>query len=183
MCAAENTAPIGFLTAVELPETGFCGGLLLLNERGRPLEFHCNSPIRPSRAQEILYGSTLRTFLLSEAIAQSLIEKCSRPPAAILTDLAELWELNRWNTMPVVWVPPDSASEGTETSPRSRGQWIPGDIGGQQIGISACGQDQWAELDAAIGNFAKRLPLAEPFQRIQLAIAEAQSSARWRESA
>jgi hypothetical protein len=93
MREAENAASIGFLTAVELAETGFCGGLLLLNERGRPLEFHCNSPIRPSRAQTILYGSTLRTFLLSEAIAQNLIDKCRRPPAAILTDLAELSEL------------------------------------------------------------------------------------------
>ena len=50
---------LGFLTVVEHPQHGLFGGYLLLNHGGRPLEFHCTAPIKPNRAQEILYGPTL----------------------------------------------------------------------------------------------------------------------------
>ena len=50
---------IGFLTVTRDLEQGLFGGYLLLNALGRPLEFHCTAPVRPNRAQEILYGPTL----------------------------------------------------------------------------------------------------------------------------
>ncbi len=84
MVEAENTSPLGFLTVVELAEIGFCGGLLLLNERGRPLEFHCNSPIQPSRTQRVLYGSTLRSWFFGDGLGLRLGGKCSKPPAGVL---------------------------------------------------------------------------------------------------
>ena len=46
---------------------------VLLNAAGRPLEFHCTAPIKPNRAQEILYGPTLESFLYGEQIGQTLI--------------------------------------------------------------------------------------------------------------
>ena len=131
----------------------------------------------------MLYGSTQRTYLLSEAISQSLIEICSRKPSAILTDLVELWELSRWARMPVAWVPPESTMLSSDRSQLPNEHFFPFEISGQQIRIAASDQNRLPELEAAIASFAMRLPLAEPFQRIQLAIAEAQSSARWRESA
>ena len=57
---------MGFLTVVEHPEFGLFGGYLLLNWAGRPLEFHCTAPLKPNRAQEILYGPTLEPFLYGE---------------------------------------------------------------------------------------------------------------------
>ena len=53
---------LGFLTVVENAELGLLGGYLLLNAAGRPLEFHCTAPVKPSRTQEILYGPTLQPF-------------------------------------------------------------------------------------------------------------------------
>ncbi|MCA9267141.1 MAG: hypothetical protein KDA41_01655, partial [Planctomycetales bacterium] len=76
---------IGFLTAVHDPEQGWIGGYLLLNTAARPLEFHCTSPVRPNRAQEILYGPTLGEFLLGEVIGQTLIKKSEISPAWICT--------------------------------------------------------------------------------------------------
>ena len=63
---------IGFLTVVEHQETGLTGGYLVLNTLGRPVEFHCTAPLKTNRAQEILYGPTLRPFLYGEQIGQTL---------------------------------------------------------------------------------------------------------------
>ncbi|MGW8256618.1 MAG: hypothetical protein ACWGMZ_03940, partial [Thermoguttaceae bacterium] len=57
---------LGFLTIIQHEQHGLFGGYLLLNTSGRPLEFHCTAPIKPNRAQEILYGPTLESFLYGE---------------------------------------------------------------------------------------------------------------------
>jgi hypothetical protein len=183
MLEEKSAAPIGFLTAKELPSSGFCGGLLLLNDRGRPLEFHCNAPIRPSRTQEILYGATLRPFLLTEAIAVHLVEKCSRAPGAILTDVAELWELDRQISSLLVWIPSESNRDQPSAGDSFVDHWVRTEIAGQSVGLTRRGTDRREELEAAIGEFARRLPLLEPFQRIQQAIEEAHSISQLRESA
>ena len=67
MTAAARSVPaIGFLTAVEHAEYGFFGGYLIVNAAGRPLEFHCTAPVKATRAQEILYGPTLRDYLYEQ---------------------------------------------------------------------------------------------------------------------
>ena len=76
----------GYLSAVESAEHGFFGGYLLVSPLGRPVEFHCTAPVRPSRAQEILYGPTLRPYLLGEQIAGTLLSKAQLRPQIILTD-------------------------------------------------------------------------------------------------
>ena len=60
---------VGFLTVQSFADVGLIGGYLLLNPLGRPLEFHCTAPVRPNRAQEILYGPTLAPYLYGEQIA------------------------------------------------------------------------------------------------------------------
>jgi hypothetical protein len=69
------TKAIGFLTVVEHDLHGLFGGYLLLNETGRPLEFHCTAPVKPNRAQQILYGPTLKPFLYGEQIGATLVNK------------------------------------------------------------------------------------------------------------
>jgi hypothetical protein len=53
-------------------------------DRGRPLEFHCTEPVQPSRAQQILFGPTLRDFLCGEQIGGALLAKCKLPIAVLL---------------------------------------------------------------------------------------------------
>ena len=66
MTTGKGVPAIGFLTVTEHAEHGLFGGYLILNVSGRPLEFHCTAPLKPSRAQEILYGPTLRPFLFGD---------------------------------------------------------------------------------------------------------------------
>src|SRR6185437_10677864 len=95
---------LGFLTAIEVPEKGFVGGLLVTNHYGRPLEFQCTMPVRPNATQEILYGPTLGSFILGELIGGTLFEKAGVKPQLILTDHEQILELRNHVDEPVALV-------------------------------------------------------------------------------
>src|SRR5262245_60141919 len=84
---------LGFLTVVEVPEKGFVGGLLITNHAGRPPEFQCTAPVKPNATQQILYGPTLKPFVLGELIGGTLVGKAGIKPQLILTDLEPVLEL------------------------------------------------------------------------------------------
>src|SRR5687768_2044872 len=86
-------AAFGFLTVLESPEHGAFGGYLMLSPQGRPLEFRCSAPIMPSRAQEILYGPTLRSYLFTDVIGQSLLASSKLPASLVLTDQLDMLPL------------------------------------------------------------------------------------------
>jgi hypothetical protein len=77
---------LGFLTALGSPLHGLIGGFLVLNLVGRPVEFHCTAPVRPNKAQEILYGATLESFVCGEQIAPALVGRTKLNLNAILTN-------------------------------------------------------------------------------------------------
>lgn len=63
---------------------GYTGGLLLVCQRGRPLEFHCTEPVQPSRAEQILFGPTLKEHLCGEQIGGALVAKAKLPIGCLL---------------------------------------------------------------------------------------------------
>ena len=74
-----NSAPtaemtIGFLSIQRDDADGYLGGHLILNSRGRPLEFRCTAAVQPSRAQRVLYGATLEAYLRGDVIARVLFQ-------------------------------------------------------------------------------------------------------------
>src|SRR3954465_8560029 len=100
------TKAIGFLTVVEHDLHGLFGGYLLLNETGRPLEFHCTAPVKPNRAQEILYGPTLRPYLCGEQIGQALVARAKTDVLLVLTDDPAAVGVREFTAAPVVLMPP-----------------------------------------------------------------------------
>jgi len=95
---------LGFLTAIEVPERGFVGGLLVTNHFGRPLEFQCTAPLKPNRAQEILYGPTLIPYVLGDLIGRTLIEKVGVKPHLVLMERNDLLPLRDLVSIPVACV-------------------------------------------------------------------------------
>ena len=95
---------LGFLTAVEVADRGYVGGLLVTNRFGRPLEFQCTSPVQPNRMQEILYGPTLLPYVLTELIGTTLLEKVGIKPHIVLTEQEALLELRGHVSIPVALV-------------------------------------------------------------------------------
>lgn len=75
----------GYLLVVEDPVFGQTGGLLIVCQQGRPLEFHCTEPVQTTRAQEILFGPTLRSYVRGEQIGGALLAKAKLPIGILLT--------------------------------------------------------------------------------------------------
>jgi hypothetical protein len=95
---------LGFLTVLEHEQHGLTGGYLLLTTTGRPLEFHCTAPVKPSRAQQILFGPTLAPYLYGEHIGQTLVTKGSALPAILFTDVIPALAVGQFVESPVVMV-------------------------------------------------------------------------------
>ncbi|MFN9042183.1 MAG: AAA family ATPase, partial [Planctomyces sp.] len=73
------------METIEVEGRGHIGGLLITNQNGRPLEFQCTTPVRPNRTQEILFGETLRPWLLGELIGSTLLDRVAIKPSLVVT--------------------------------------------------------------------------------------------------
>lgn len=80
------TATFGFLSVRQHTEHGYFGGYLVVNHLARPLEFHCTLPVKPSRAQQVLYGPTIDDFVCGEQVAKALTNKAKLKPDLVVTD-------------------------------------------------------------------------------------------------
>jgi len=197
----EQPFALGFLTVVDQPLQGLVGGYLLLNAHARPLEFHCTVPVRPNRAQEILYGSTLEPFMYGEQIGPTLIKTSKLRPAAVFTDCrpalaaAAHIEPPLWLVLPAESaVPGETETTGSETaegrtprrldsahdlhdgSPRVRlgRNWLV-----RSAGSGVRSEDVAASTpDERLAQVATTLDLSEPFERIRAAIQESQRGGR-----
>ncbi len=177
-----NTVPnslpaFGFLTVVEDDQHGFFGGYLVLSELGRPLEFHCSTPVLPNQAQKILYGSTLRSYLLGEIIGQTLVNQAQVPVQAVLTDSAEMLSLA------LVWpgiLASVTAREAVEIAnePPTDQPVVENspvlNLGNYRLSGSSTCRWQADSLREALTPLVAYVDLEEPFQRIREAIQEAQ---------
>ena len=163
----------GFLTAVEDLQHGFFGGYLVISDTGRPLEFHCSTPIRPNQAQRILYGPTLRPYLLGEVIGQALVNKAQIPVKTLLTDLEEMLSLALLVDYPVLWI--EEANEKPQEGQADSLGHIP-QISLEKYGIRGTSTCNWEpqSMKATLEQLFANIDLQEPFGRIRDAIAEAQ---------
>ncbi len=158
---------LGFLTAIEAPAQGFLGGLLVTNHLGRPLEFQCTSPVKPNRTQELLYGKTLRPFVLAELIGKTLLEKAGVKPQVVLVEQQLLLELRNHIASPLACVfrEDDVEQESNDLS------W-----GRQILRVSV---DHTADIERLRDQLAvlpNDVDLFEPFQRVDQALKEALGS-------
>ncbi len=168
----KNDATIGYFTVVDDPRTGWTGGLLVLDRAGRPLEFQCTLPVRPTRAHELLFGPTLRSHLVAQVIGKLLISKCRTPLSLICCDLPEGLKLESFTKSPVALVLEAAQADDDSITADS--------IAGSQ-GVTIAGStflvamERHADLEA-IAAFYNDLPDAvEPFERIREAVKEAHS--------
>ncbi len=159
----------GYLSAVETADHGFFGGYLLISSLGRPLEFHCTAPIRPSRAQEILYGPTLRPYLLGEQIAGTLLAKSQAKPQIVLTDLSAALCHRASVGVPIVYLAPAGSDASSENLPT-----VGLIVAGHRFELPPGCEADRDEVIALLSTLGNHVDLPEPFDRIHEAIREAQ---------
>lgn len=149
--------------------------MLNLNQWGRPVEFHCTAPLTATRTQEILFGSTLKSFLYCEQIAAALLEQAKQAPQVIFMDQPLLLDFHAQTEIPLVLIGRELPTTSDRWwNNRSSSCRTVGDY--QLLAVFPSGQEG-AVLGAA-EEFATQLPLDEPFERIRAAIEEAHAVAR-----
>jgi len=155
---------LGFMETMEVDGRGHIGGLLITNQNGRPLEFQCTTPVRPNRTQEILFGETLRSWLLGELIGCTLLDRVSIKPSLIITSDPHLLELRNHTSIPVA-----CAAEAKSLVAEQGGTL--------RIGSSILRFHEAHGSDADMLSRQKHLlpdsaDLAEPLERVREALAE-----------
>ena len=167
-------AVFGFLSIEHVPDLGYCGGYLLLNPLGRPIEFHCTAPVRENRAQQILYGETYESFIYCEQIGKALLDKAGQSADIIFVNDHRFGELEVAGDIPVVEVGSDSRP-GRSVNAEQVQQRI--QVGSQTLVWLGPVVDR-ERVSSACQSLAKSIPLDEPFERISQAIDEAQAVVR-----
>jgi len=176
-------AAIGFYTVVSHEQHGLFGGLLLLNRAGRPLEFHCTAPLKPNRAQEILYGTTLESYLYGEAIGHALLTKASTRLEFVCVDRAASLAVREFTDSPVMLVSAAAGSADSET-PLFRTDAAhertlrPFALGRHRAAVHRRFAEDEARVTTCVAELGDAFDLLEPFDRIRGAIDEAQRSGR-----
>jgi hypothetical protein len=191
MTAGDSRAPqaLGFLTILEHEQLGLVGGYLILNIHGRPLEFHCTAPIKANRAQQILFGPTLDSYLYGEQIGQTLVSKCSLELLAVLTDVERALCVQQFITPPVALVVAsetqsvagqtfDAATQNTNVWRVDAAQQIGPHLSELVIGRNRLAVTGDREPLADRLQTVANIDLAEPFERIRQAVDEAHKTGR-----
>ena len=109
---SKSLPAIGFLTALEDPQHGFFGGYLVLSELGRPLEFHCSTPVLPNQAQRILYGKTLGGLRAERSDWANLAGQKPATSAAVLTDQRDMLGLTLLRDEIIICVESNDHADG-----------------------------------------------------------------------
>ncbi len=172
-----GTTEIGYLAVSEVAGLGYCGGLLVVTATGRPVEFHCTTPVAANRAQEILYGATLKEFLVCDQIGIALLKKLGRLPHVVLVEERELCKLAaQVNASFGLFVHESNGdTEGSDISQMDER------AGGQAIEVNEVRFEIYGNeptsIQETLSSFSQHLPLNEPFDRIREAINEAHREA------
>ena len=154
--AVPNPQQFAYLSVLDIPNLGYIGGLLVIDHRGRPLEFHCTSPAQVSRAQQILFGTSLEAHIHVDCIGAALVDKLSRKPAVLFVRQPILCEVAEQIETPAVVV--DLTDRDDDESDDNA-------VDGQLAVPS--------QVRDVVDQLARHVELGEPFQRIDEAIQEA----------
>lgn len=168
-----SAAAIGFLSAIERAPHGLFGGYLLLNAAGRPLEFHCTVPVKPNRAQQILYGPTLEPFLYGEQIGATLVNKSALRPLVVLVDVSPMLAVRQHIDLPTALVTTADASPSLHL-PDYCSQ-LP--LGRNLLAVPARYAADGELIRQRLAALDDLFDLVEPFSRIREAIEEADRGA------
>jgi len=189
--SATRETTFGYLSMLEFADHGFFGGYLIVSVLGRPIEFHCTAPLRPSHAQRILYGPTLEPYLLGEQIAGALLDAAKQTPSVILTNREATLHARPRAGSPMAWLiekpeqpenGPQAAISPTQSASnsfcRSELDAISShrtfQIGAHELLVPLGYESEQGDVSRLLLELAQQVEIAEPFGRIEEAIREAQ---------
>ncbi|TDT68573.1 hypothetical protein EV215_1640 [Hypnocyclicus thermotrophus] len=74
----------------------YISGLLIVDNRGIPIEFKYTNEIIPSKKQKLLYGTTLKSYLKEELMFKNLVTSLENIVDIVIVDSIEDISLNKY---------------------------------------------------------------------------------------
>jgi hypothetical protein len=97
------TYPIGFIQVTFNEKNGHAvGGMLIADNTGIPLEFIVTNAVRPTRAQHILYGKRLQSYVAVNLCGRELIGATKNKPKVIFVPDESMLALHAFTDIPVL---------------------------------------------------------------------------------
>lgn len=176
------TVTIGFLSVRKHAEHGYFGGYLVLNRLARPLEFHCTLPVKPSRAQSLLYGPTIDDFVCGEQIGKALLAKAKLKPDLLICDSSAALAVTLVSDVQAVQLdrqqPDTPGSERLELPHSMQASLKPMNARSQSFAVLSESTVTETQLSSILDQLSDNFDLTEPFQRILEALLEAHPIAK-----
>lgn len=184
----KKSTTVGFFTVVRNEQQGLFGGYLLVNRNARPIEFHCTAPVKPNRAQEILYGASLESYLYGEAIGAVLTAKAATAVDFLCVDVPAALAVREFVERPVALVIETDAAGATADADPSRPLFRIDQaherglhrfrLGTHDVAVARRYLADETAVTAKFAEIAEAFDLREPFERIRGAIDEARRGGR-----
>ena len=95
---------LSYFTCPQDAAGAFLGALMLTDYRARPVHFSFVSPIRPTRFQRILFGSTLEEHVNIDVVGQKLLKDIPSVPDVLFVDRQELVALRQITDIPTAFL-------------------------------------------------------------------------------
>lgn len=156
----EREVVLSYLTCPRDAAGAFIGALMLTDSRARPLHFAFVSPIRPTKIQRILYGSTLDEHVSVDVIGKKLLADLPIVPDVLLVDTQDLIAVRRIVDMPTAFLR------------RADGDAPASSLSSLQYDTGANTDDQ-EDIGQILASLEMQVDLVEPFQRMREALKEA----------
>ena len=166
--AGRKPLVLGFMTVVENDRSEIRGGYLLVNQHGRPIEFHYTDPLMFTRPQRLLYGASFEPVVYGELLGKGMTDRQGTAPGIVLVDHQALLELRPHVPAPVLLplIPAEGRDPGADSPPPRCHPRFPQDLAAfSKIGELVSARFDWAEpfdrihrtLDAVSETVGNRL--------------------------
>ena len=170
---AKSKLRLGFLTAVEIRDRNYVGGLLVTDRFGRPLEFQCTTPVKPNRTQELLYGPTLVPFIIGELLGKALIDRIKIAPSLLFTDRDEMLLLRPLIEIPVLSCAKESLERKSEILPDGSEIHVPSiRVGTQKFVMNPDFASDETLVTRLTSELSSQADISEPLERVSEALKE-----------
>jgi hypothetical protein len=168
---ASPQASIAFLGYREFDDgEAYRGAILVTDEWGKPLEFRCTAPVRPTQLQRTLYGKSLLPHILSELIGAPLVSSVREKPQLILIADESYFNVRHKVSTPVIRVARTNGSKTKQDDQSKSKSLLLQSTSGKfaQVEVEVSWQFA-ADLDSSgerLRDLFGHFDLTEPFQRL-----------------
>jgi hypothetical protein len=173
---ADQEPRLAFFAFVSKDEdTVVRGGILVTDGRGKPLEFRCTSPVRPTSLQKLLYGKTLIPHIAIELMALPLMKALRERPVGLFVRDFSVVELRRKIDLPVIQLRRQGEALGATGDTAEKPLVVESPSGRYQAVVATPHWEFRADLDSVRDSLARTfatIDILEPFDRIMKALDE-----------